>query len=76
MSRTYHHGERRIRVKGVRRNPPDLKRMSRALVELAKAQAEADAQLAAQSQPDDTTTSTSTTRPKNRNTKPPKGSAA
>ena len=44
MSRTYHHGERRIRVKGVRRDQPDMKRLSRALIELAKAQAEADAQ--------------------------------
>lgn len=44
MSRTYHHGERRLRVKAIRRDPPDLKHMSRALLELAKAQAEADAQ--------------------------------
>jgi hypothetical protein len=44
VSRTFHHGERRIRVKAVRRDQPDLKRMSRALIELAKAQAEADAQ--------------------------------
>lgn len=72
MSRTYHHGERRIRVKGVRRNPPDLKRMSRALVELAKAQAEADAQSDAQAEADDTETTTSTTRPKGDNTKPTK----
>lgn len=43
MSRTFHHGERRIRVKGVRRDQPDMKRLSRALIELAKAQAEADA---------------------------------
>jgi hypothetical protein len=44
VSRTYHHGERRIRVKGVRRDQPDMKRLSRAFIELAKAQAEADAQ--------------------------------
>lgn len=44
MSRTFHHGERRIRVKGVRRDQPDMKRLSLALIELAKAQAEADAQ--------------------------------
>lgn len=69
MSRTYHHGERRIRVKGVRRNPPDLKRMSRALVELAKAQAEADAQSAADTQVGASATSTSSTRRKSRNTK-------
>jgi hypothetical protein len=44
MSRTYHHGERRIRVKAVRRNPPDLKKLARAFVGLAQAQAEAEAQ--------------------------------
>ena len=44
MSRTYHHGERRIRVKGVRRQPPDLKKLARAFVDLARAQAEAEAQ--------------------------------
>ena len=44
MSRTYHHGERRIRVKGVRRHPPDLKKLARAFVDLAQAQAEAEAQ--------------------------------
>lgn len=36
-------GERRIRVRGVRRDPPDLKKLSRALIALAMAQAEADA---------------------------------
>jgi len=37
---------RRIRVRAVRRNPPDLKKLSRALIQLAleQAQAEADAQ--------------------------------
>jgi len=44
MSRTYHHGERRIRVRGVRRDPPDLKKLARAFVDLAQAQAEAEAQ--------------------------------
>jgi hypothetical protein len=50
MSRTYHHGknnERRIRVRGVRREPTDLRRLARALIELeyqqAKAEAEAEA---------------------------------
>lgn len=40
--------ERRIRVEGVRRDPPDLKKLSRALIALAlaQAQAEADAQAA------------------------------
>jgi hypothetical protein len=44
MSRTYHHGERRIRVQGIRKDPPDLRRLARALIELAKLQAEAEAQ--------------------------------
>lgn len=47
MSRTYHHGERKIRVRGIRR-PTDLKRLARALIELeyqqAKAEAEAEAE--------------------------------
>lgn len=53
MSRTFHHGERRIRVQGVRREKPDLRRLARALIDLAQAQAEADAQAAkpAQSKP-------------------------
>jgi hypothetical protein len=46
MSRTFHHGERRIRVHGVPKEPPDLRRLARALIELAKLQAEADAQVA------------------------------
>ncbi len=43
MSRTYHHGERRIRVRGVRR-PTDLKRLARTLIELEAARAEAEAE--------------------------------
>ena len=44
MSRTFHHGERRIRVRGIRNSPPDLRRLARALIELAQAQAEAEAE--------------------------------
>ena len=44
MSRTFRNGERRIRVRGVRRDPAELRRLARALIELAQAQAEADAQ--------------------------------
>jgi hypothetical protein len=44
MSRTYHDGERRLRVRGVRRRPTDLRRLALALIELAQAQAEAEAQ--------------------------------
>ena len=43
MSRTFHHGERRIRVRGIRREHPDYPKLARALIELAQAQAEADA---------------------------------
>jgi hypothetical protein len=43
MSRTYHHGERRIRVRGIRR-PTDLKRLARTLIELEAAKAEAEAE--------------------------------
>ena len=44
MSRTFHHGERRIRVHGVRKDPPDLRRLARALIELAQLEAEAEAE--------------------------------
>lgn len=43
MSRTYHRGERRIRVRGIRRNDPDYRKLARALIELAQAQTEAEA---------------------------------
>ena len=43
MSRTYHHGERRIRVRGVPRDPADIRRMGRALIALERVQAEAEA---------------------------------
>jgi len=38
--------ERRLVVHSTRRNPPDLKKLAGALIELAQAQAEADAQAA------------------------------
>lgn len=49
MSRTYHHGERRIRVQGMRR-PTDLKRLARTLIELEAVQAEAEAEAEHQKQ--------------------------
>jgi hypothetical protein len=49
MSRTYHHGERRIRVRGIRR-PTDLKRLARTLIDLEAAQAEAEAEVEHQKQ--------------------------
>lgn len=39
MSRTYHHGERHIRVRGERRTT-DLRRLARALIELEYQQAQ------------------------------------
>jgi hypothetical protein len=44
MSRTFHYGDRRIRVRGIQRRDADLRKLARALIELAQAQAEADAQ--------------------------------
>lgn len=44
MSRTYHHGSRRIRVRGIKRDPTDMRRLARALIELAQAEMEAEAQ--------------------------------
>lgn len=46
MSRTFHHGERRIRVRAIRRERPDLAKLGRALIDLAQAQAEAEAEQA------------------------------
>jgi hypothetical protein len=43
--------ERTISVRAVRRDPPDLRKLSRALIQLAMAQAEADAQAAANTSP-------------------------
>lgn len=39
-----HRPDRRISVRAVRRDPPDLKKLSQALIALAMAQAEAEAQ--------------------------------
>ena len=44
MSRTFHNGERRIRARGIRHDPPDLRRLARVFIALAQAQAEAEAQ--------------------------------
>jgi hypothetical protein len=44
MSRTFHHGERRIRVRGIRRENPDFSKLARALLDLAQAQNEAEAE--------------------------------
>jgi hypothetical protein len=60
MSRTFHHGDRQIRVRSIRNNPPDLRRLARALIELAQAQMEAEAEAEA------TATSTRSPRPAHR----------
>jgi hypothetical protein len=44
MARKRRQAERRISIRAVRRDPPDLKRLSQALIALAIAQAEAKAQ--------------------------------
>jgi hypothetical protein len=49
--------ERRISIRAVRRDPPDLRKLSRAIIALAMAKAEAEAQ--DQSKTSDDTTSTS-----------------
>jgi len=49
MSRTYHHGERRIRVRGIRR-PTDLRRLARTLIELEYSRAQAEAEAEAEQQ--------------------------
>jgi hypothetical protein len=53
MSRTFHHGKRRqprrLRVRGVRKDPPDARGVARALISLVQAQAEADPETARKS---------------------------
>jgi hypothetical protein len=49
MSRTYHHGRRnrdriKVRVHAIRREKPDFKRLSHALIELAEAELEKEAE--------------------------------
>ena len=46
--------ERRISVRTVRRDPPDLRKLSRALIALAQADAEAQAQAQAEQRADTT----------------------
>jgi hypothetical protein len=44
MSRTFHHGERRIRVRAIKRREPDLRKLAGALIDLAQAQLETNAE--------------------------------
>ena len=48
-----HRPERRISVRGVRREQPDLRKLAQALIALAQAQAEADAEAAVTSRQED-----------------------
>lgn len=43
-NRKSHHEERRFTVRGVRRDPPDIGKLSKALIGLAMAEAEREAQ--------------------------------
>ena len=56
MSRTFRSNDGHIRVRGVRKDPPNLRRLARALIALAEAQAEfeakAEAQIQIQAQPE------------------------
>lgn len=50
MSRTFHHGKRNnkeqhIRARGIKRSKPDLRRLGRALIELAEAELEKEARV-------------------------------
>lgn len=44
MSRTFHDGSRRIRVRGIRRTEPDLRKLGMALLDIVQAEAEAEAE--------------------------------
>jgi hypothetical protein len=63
MSRTFHHGERRIRVRGVRRADPDLRKLARVLIDLVQAEAEAEAEEQHRSRSDNVVTLDSKRRP-------------
>lgn len=43
MSRTFRHGDRHLRVRGIRR-PTDLRRLARVLIDLEQARMEAEAE--------------------------------
>ncbi len=44
QNRNSHHEERRLTVRGIRRDPPDILKLSKALIALAMAEAERQAQ--------------------------------
>lgn len=43
MSRTFHDGSRHIRVRGIRRKQPDLRKLGLALLDIVQAEAERQA---------------------------------
>jgi hypothetical protein len=43
MSRTFRGDERRLRIRGVRRRPADVRRLARVIIELAQADVETQA---------------------------------
>ena len=45
-SRKRHHQDRHLKIRSVRKDPPDLRKIASALIALAMAQNEADAQAA------------------------------
>ncbi len=49
-SKNYKGRDRHISVRAVRRNPPDLRKLSRALIELAMAEAAAEAEAQAETE--------------------------
>lgn len=44
MSRTFHDGSRRVRVRAIRRQRPDLRKLGQALLDIVQAEAEAQAE--------------------------------
>ena len=62
MSKTYRRDERRIRVRGIRREKPDVSKLARALIELAQAQAETEARGEHEAQTTKPTASTRNTK--------------
>ena len=53
-TRKRHHQDRHLKIRSVRKDPPDLRKIASALIALAMAQNEAEAQAAHQDSPDKT----------------------
>lgn len=50
-ARRRHHQERRLRIRSIRKDPPDLRKLASALIALAQAQMEAEAQAEHEAKP-------------------------